>query len=54
MYFVRKKETVNTKLFIKIIGGAMPLGGYWAWVTYFFAGTGFAIFSLGQVLQCLL
>lgn len=20
----------------------MPFGGYWAWVTYFFAGTGFA------------
>ena len=21
----------------------MPFGGYWAWVTYFFAGTGFAM-----------
>ncbi len=20
----------------------MPIGGFWAWVTYFFAGTGFA------------
>lgn len=36
-------EKVNIGLFVKIIGGAMPLGGYWAWVTYLFAGTGFAM-----------
>ena len=28
---------------MKIIGGAMPIGGFWAWVTYLFAGTGFAL-----------
>ncbi|MCG7412493.1 hypothetical protein [Moraxella nonliquefaciens] len=37
------REEVNTRLFIRIIGGVMPFGGYWAWVTYFFAGTGFAM-----------
>ena len=35
-------EKTNLDLFVKIIGGAMPLGGFWAWVTYLFAGTGFA------------
>ncbi|WP_254463302.1 hypothetical protein [Photobacterium ganghwense] len=29
--------------FVKVIGGALPVGGYFAWVTYFFAGTGFAM-----------
>ena len=37
------KEKTTKDLFVKIIGGAMPLGGYWAWVTYLFAGTGFAM-----------
>ena len=37
------REEVNKRLFIRIIGGVMPFGGYWAWVTYFFAGTGFAM-----------
>lgn len=27
---------------VALIGVAMPLGGFWAWTTYFFAGTGFA------------
>lgn len=36
-------EETNLRLFIRIIGGAMPFGGYWAWVTYLFAGTGFAM-----------
>lgn len=36
-------EKVVAELFVKIIGGSMPVGGYWAWVTYFFAGTGFAM-----------
>lgn len=38
-----RREEVNIHLFIRIIGGAMPLGGYWAWVKYLFAGTGFAM-----------
>lgn len=36
-------EKTTLGLFVKIIGGAMPLGGFWAWVTYLFAGTGFAL-----------
>jgi hypothetical protein len=28
---------------VKVIGGAMPIGGFWAWVTFLFAGTGFAL-----------
>ncbi len=36
-------EETNLALFVKIIGGTMPLGGFWAWVTYLFAGTGFAL-----------
>ena len=30
------KEETSLRLFIRIIGGALPAGGYWAWVTYFF------------------
>lgn len=37
------KEETNLGLFVKIIGGAMPIGGYGAWVLYLFAGTGFAM-----------
>lgn len=36
-------ERAAAELFVKIIGGAMPIGGFWAWVAYIFAGTGFAI-----------
>ncbi len=36
-------EKTNLGFFVKVIGGAMPLGGYWAWVAYIFAGTGFAM-----------
>jgi hypothetical protein len=36
-------EETNVAWFVKIIGGAMPIGGFWAWVTYIFAGTGFAL-----------
>jgi ribosomal protein S27AE len=36
-------EKANAELFVKIIGGAMPIGGFWAWVAYFFAGTGLAL-----------
>ena len=35
-------EETSTDFFVKLIGGAAPIGGFWAWVTYFFAGTGFA------------
>jgi len=36
-------EKINTSFFVKIIGGALPLGGFWAWTTYFLAGTGLAL-----------
>jgi len=36
-------ETTNIEFFVKLIGGVIPIGGgYTAWNTYFFAGTGFA------------
>lgn len=36
-------EKTNKDFFVKLIGGAMPVGGYYAWVTYLFAGTGLAM-----------
>ena len=36
-------EKVNTGLIVKIIGGALPFGGIFAWSTYLFAGTGLAL-----------
>lgn len=36
-------EKVTIELIVKIIGGALPAGGFAAWVTYFFAGTGLAL-----------
>ena len=36
-------EKATVELFVKIIGGVLPGGGFAAWVTYFFAGTGFAM-----------
>lgn len=36
-------EETNKDFFVKLIGGAMPVGGYWAWTAYLFAGTGFAM-----------
>ena len=36
------REETTKEYFVKVIGGAMPIGGFGAWVTYFFAGTGFA------------
>lgn len=36
-------EKVNHTFFAKVIGGCMTGLGYWAWVTYLFAGTGFAM-----------
>lgn len=38
-----RAEETSLDLFVKIIGGAMPLGGFWAWVTYLLAGTGLAL-----------
>lgn len=37
------EEKTNKDLWIKIIGGTLPTGGFTAWVTYIFAGTGFAL-----------
>jgi hypothetical protein len=36
-------EETSLGLFVKIIGGALPVGGFWAWTAYLFAGTGFAL-----------
>lgn len=36
-------EKTDKDFFVKLIGGAMPVGGFWAWTTYLFAGTGFAM-----------
>lgn len=36
-------ETTDKDFFVKLIGGAMPVGGFWAWTAYLFAGTGFAM-----------
>ena len=36
-------EKTNVKFFVRVIGGAMPIGGYWAWTAYLFAGTGMAM-----------
>ena len=36
-------EEVNVGLFVKILGAATAGFGFWAWVTFFFAGTGFAL-----------
>lgn len=36
-------EKTSLGFFVKLIGGAMPIGGFWAWVAYIFAGTGFAL-----------
>ncbi len=37
------REEVNKHLVLKIIGAAFAGGGFWAWVTFFFAGTGLAL-----------
>lgn len=36
-------EELNKDLILKIIGGVITTGGFGAWVTFFFAGTGFAL-----------
>lgn len=37
------KEVLNKQFFLKIIGGAVTGFGFWAWVSFLFAGTGFAL-----------
>lgn len=37
------KEETNLDFFVKLIGGLMPVGGFWAWSAYIFAGTGLAM-----------
>lgn len=37
-----KREEANKTFFLKVLGGSFVGGGFWAWVAYFFAGTGFA------------
>ena len=53
MYIKCKKcghtEETTADFFVKLIGGAAPIGGFWAWVTYFFAGTGFALWICGAM-----
>ncbi len=36
-------ENTSLELYVKIIGGAMPIGGFGAWVSYLLAGTGLAL-----------
>ncbi len=36
-------ETINKHFFVKVLGGGMAGFGFWAWVTFIFAGTGFAL-----------
>lgn len=36
-------EKTSRGLFVKLIGGAMPIGGFSAWLAYLFADTGFAL-----------
>ena len=36
-------ETVNKRFFLKALGGAVSGFGFWAWVSFLFAGTGFAL-----------
>lgn len=37
------KETLDKRFFFKILGGSVSVGGFYAWVAYIFAGTGFAL-----------
>lgn len=36
-------ESVNLDFFVKILGGATAGFGFWAWTSFLFAGTGFAM-----------
>ena len=37
------RETLNKRFFVKVLGGAVAGFGFWAWVAFLFAGTGFAM-----------
>ena len=37
------KEPINKRFFVKILGGGVAGFGFYAWVAYIFAGTGFAL-----------
>lgn len=37
------KEVLNKGFFLKVIGGSVTGFGFWAWVSFLFAGTGFAL-----------
>lgn len=41
--FCGYSETTNKDFWVKVIGAAAPVGGFWAWTTFFFAGTGLAL-----------
>ncbi len=36
------KEEANKTFFLTVMGVSFVGGGFWAWVSFFFAGTGFA------------
>ena len=36
-------ETLNKELIVTLLGGAVAGFGFWAWVSFLFAGTGFAM-----------
>lgn len=38
-----RTKTTDKDFFVKLVGGVMPVGGFWAWTSYLFAGTGFAM-----------
>lgn len=37
------RETIDKRFFVKILGGVVTGFGFWAWVTFLFAGTGLAL-----------
>jgi hypothetical protein len=37
------RETLDKRFFLKIVGGAVAGFGFWAWVSFLFAGTGLAL-----------
>lgn len=37
------EEEVNKHFFVKALGGVVSGFGFWAWLTFLFAGTGFAL-----------
>ncbi|GHP25650.1 hypothetical protein VN0211_02500 [Helicobacter pylori] len=39
----RHKEETSLKFFVRVIGAALPAGGFYVWVGYLLAGTGFAL-----------